>query len=408
MDCASCGHRNRDGARFCAACAAPLSPAVACPACGASQPEGARFCDRCGAALADAPGRPWPAPCPRGRAQAGDGPVRRRPRLDGARRAARRRGVAAGHGPLLLHPLRRRAPLRGHGRQVHRRRRHGGLRGARWPTRTTRGARAWRRSGCSRSWPPTRRSCAPKGLELGVRMGLNSGEVVVGAIGEDGGTAWTALGHPVGLAQRMEQLAAPGAIYLTERTAALVAGHVALRDLGEREVKGVRGPLRVHELMGLGPGARAARRRAGARLHPLRRTRGRAAHARARLRAGVRRGRAGGRGRRRGRGREEPALPRVPRAPARGGDARPARRGPAPHPAPAPAAGRAAAARVLRDRATGTPSGSRATASSTGWPRSTRASRTTCRCSSTCSRCRTPSGLRPGWTPTHGSGGSSR
>ena len=53
MDCASCGHRNRDGARFCAACAAPLSPAVACPACGASQPEGARFCDRCGAVLAE-------------------------------------------------------------------------------------------------------------------------------------------------------------------------------------------------------------------------------------------------------------------------------------------------------------------------------------------------------------------
>ena len=48
-----------------------------------------------------------------------------------------------------------------------------------------------------------------QGLSFSVRMGLNSGEVVVGAIGEDLGMEYTAIGHTVGLAQRMEQLAEP-------------------------------------------------------------------------------------------------------------------------------------------------------------------------------------------------------
>ena len=50
--------------------------------------------------------------------------------------------------------------------------------------------------------------------------------------------AYTAIGHTVGLAQRMEQLAEPGTAYLTEHTAALVEGYLDLADLGEFEVKG--------------------------------------------------------------------------------------------------------------------------------------------------------------------------
>ena len=69
-------------------------------------------------------------------------------------------------------------------------------------------------------------------------MGLNSGEVVVGAIGDDLRMEYTAIGHTVGLAQRMEQLAEPGKVYLTEHTASLVEGYFALTDLGEFQVKG--------------------------------------------------------------------------------------------------------------------------------------------------------------------------
>src|SRR5206468_8170822 len=74
----------------------------------------------------------------------------------------------------------------------------------------------------------------------------------VGAIGEDLGMEYTALGHTVGLAQRMEQLAAADSVFLTQHTASLVEGYLALADLGEFQVKGASRPLRVHELTGIG------------------------------------------------------------------------------------------------------------------------------------------------------------
>jgi class 3 adenylate cyclase len=77
-----------------------------------------------------------------------------------------------------------------------------------------------------------------RGLSFSVRMGLNSGEVVVGKIGEDLRMDYTAQGHTVGLAARMEQLAETRSIYLTEHTAKLVGGYFALRDLGASRVKG--------------------------------------------------------------------------------------------------------------------------------------------------------------------------
>src|SRR5881409_3654255 len=89
-------------------------------------------------------------------------------------------------------------------------------------------------------------------LSFSVRMGLNSGEVVVGKIGDDLRMDYTALGHTVGLAQRMEQLAEPGRPLLTEDTAKLVTGFFALRDLGPSRVKGASEPLRLYELEGPG------------------------------------------------------------------------------------------------------------------------------------------------------------
>jgi adenylate cyclase len=83
-------------------------------------------------------------------------------------------------------------------------------------------------------------------------MGLNSGEVVVGRIGDDLRMDYTAHGQTVGLAARMEQLAAPGSVYFTEQTAKLMPGFFQARDLGSFEIKGMRDPVRVHELEGLG------------------------------------------------------------------------------------------------------------------------------------------------------------
>jgi len=91
-----------------------------------------------------------------------------------------------------------------------------------------------------------------KGLNFSTRIGINSGEVVAGAIGGGGDSAYTAIGHTVGLAQRMEALAEPGKAYLTESTAELARGYLDLSDLGEFEIKGASRPVQVFELAGIG------------------------------------------------------------------------------------------------------------------------------------------------------------
>jgi class 3 adenylate cyclase/tetratricopeptide (TPR) repeat protein len=89
-------------------------------------------------------------------------------------------------------------------------------------------------------------------LEFAVRMGLNSGEVVVGRIGDDLRMDYTAQGHVVGLAARVQQLAPPGGITVTEQTARLAAGFFDFLDRGEQNLKGASVPVRVFELRGPG------------------------------------------------------------------------------------------------------------------------------------------------------------
>jgi class 3 adenylate cyclase/tetratricopeptide (TPR) repeat protein len=90
------------------------------------------------------------------------------------------------------------------------------------------------------------------GLNFSTRIGINSGEVIAGGIGSDGGGDYTAIGHTVGLAQRMEALAEPGKAYLTESAAALARGFLELSDLGQFEIKGASQPVGVFELAGVG------------------------------------------------------------------------------------------------------------------------------------------------------------
>jgi class 3 adenylate cyclase/tetratricopeptide (TPR) repeat protein len=90
------------------------------------------------------------------------------------------------------------------------------------------------------------------GLGFSARMGIHSGEVVVGKIGDDLRMDYTAQGPTVGLAQRMEALASPDSCYLTAATAALAGGYFELEDLGEFPVKGIDEPVGVHRLVGIG------------------------------------------------------------------------------------------------------------------------------------------------------------
>ena len=89
------------------------------------------------------------------------------------------------------------------------------------------------------------------GIDFAARMGINSGAVVVGKIGDDLRMDYTAQGHTVGLAQRMEQVATAHTICLSENTAKGVAGYVTLRDLGPTKIKGATEPVRVFELEGV-------------------------------------------------------------------------------------------------------------------------------------------------------------
>ena len=86
-----------------------------------------------------------------------------------------------------------------------------------------------------------------------IRVGLNSGEVVVRAIGSDLRMDYTAVGQTTHLAARMEQLADPGAIVISPNTLALVEGYVEAKSLGLVPVKGLADLLEIYEVVCAGP-----------------------------------------------------------------------------------------------------------------------------------------------------------
>jgi len=91
------------------------------------------------------------------------------------------------------------------------------------------------------------------GIPIQIRIGLNSGEVVVRAIGNDLHMDYTAVGQTTHLAARMEQMAKPGSILLTPATLRLVEGHVRVSSLGPVSVKGLGETVEVFELTGATP-----------------------------------------------------------------------------------------------------------------------------------------------------------
>ena len=91
-----------------------------------------------------------------------------------------------------------------------------------------------------------------QGVEVQIRVGLNSGQVVVRSIGSDLRMDYTAVGQTTHLAARMEQLATPGTVRLTGETTRLAEGYVEVRSLGPIPVKGLSDPIEVFELTGAG------------------------------------------------------------------------------------------------------------------------------------------------------------
>jgi class 3 adenylate cyclase len=89
-----------------------------------------------------------------------------------------------------------------------------------------------------------------EGVPIQIRVGLNSGEVVVGAIGNDLKMDYSAIGQTVYLASRMEQMATPGTIMLAADNPRLAEGYVQVKPIGPVNVKGMAEPVEVYELAG--------------------------------------------------------------------------------------------------------------------------------------------------------------
>ena len=282
MTCPRCHTENREGARFCRKCGATF--AAVCAGCGTPVEAGSKFCDRCGAPLAATPAPPAAAP-------RFASPERYTPQhlaeriltskaaLEGERKQvtvlfADLKGsmeLLADRDPeearKLLDPVLERmmeavhryegtvnqvmgdgimalfgAPLAHEDHAV----------------RACYAALRMQESVKQYAEEVQRRT----GIPMQIRVGLNSGEVVVRSVGSDLRMDYTAVGQTTHLAARMEQLATGGRSLLTADTLRLVEGYVEVKPLGPVRVKGVDAPIDVYDLVRAGP--RRSRLHAGA------------------------------------------------------------------------------------------------------------------------------------------------
>ncbi len=277
MDCSDCGAENRDGRRFCGDCGAHL--AATCPACGALDEDGARFCGSCGAEIApqigqtqsaaSTPRRVAPDPRSYTPKHLADKILHSKSALEGERKQVTVLFADVTGSTELAETL---DPEEWHGildrffqilaEGVHR------FEGT-VNQYTGDGIMALFGAPIAHE-DHAQRACyaalqlqqeikryadelrVEKGLAFAVRMGLNSGDVVVGKIGDDLRMDYTAQGATVNLAARMQTLADPGKALIAEATARLAEGFFELRDLGETAVRGVSEPVRIFELEGVG------------------------------------------------------------------------------------------------------------------------------------------------------------
>jgi adenylate cyclase len=87
------------------------------------------------------------------------------------------------------------------------------------------------------------------GFPISIRIGINTGEVVVGNMGSSRRLAYTVLGSAVNLAQRLETNAPAGGILISQRTYELVKGEIAAHPVGALKVKGIETPVSAHEVL---------------------------------------------------------------------------------------------------------------------------------------------------------------
>jgi len=275
VSCSSCGHENRAGRKFCVHCGTGLE--LVCPSCGASLEPGERFCGECGRSLAE-PQKPTAASEPRAytpkhlvdRILAEQAAMEARGAVEGERKTItalfadikgsveliealdpeEARGIVDPALQIMMDAVHRYegyvAQSRGDGilglfgaplaHEDHPRRAL--LAAMRMQDEMKRYAEQLRRD---------------KGVTLEIRVGINTGQVVVRSIRKDDlHTDYVPIGHSTNLAARLESLAAPGSILVSEETRKLTEGYFDFRSLGAAHVKGVSDAVELHQLTGLG------------------------------------------------------------------------------------------------------------------------------------------------------------
>ncbi len=265
MNCPSCGHENPEDAGFCGECRAALTGEVECPSCGRSNQPGQRFCHGCGAPVSPPTAQPDRDPRAYTPKHLADKILQSKSAIEGERKQvtvlfADVKGsmeLAEAVDPEEWHAILDRF-FRILADGVHRfegtvNQYTGDGVMALFGAPIAHEDHAQRACYAALHLKDELRRYADelrvgRGLNFGTRIGLNSGEVVVGKIGDDLRMDYTAQGHTVGLAQRMEQIAASESAYLTDGTARLVEGYFQLRSLGQSEIEGVTEPVGVYEL----------------------------------------------------------------------------------------------------------------------------------------------------------------
>src|SRR5216683_2129886 len=265
MRCSSCSSENSTNATFCEQCGARLQ--TICPSCLTPARPAAKFCRSCGASLGDDSTRKGPErPSPTG-VTADDGSHEA---PEGERKAvtalfadikdstAMMRDLDPEEARAIVDPV-----LRLMMDAVHR---YDGyiaqstddgifaLFGAPvahedHPQRALHAAMAMRDA--LRHSDEELKKQGRSGVE--VRIGINTGEVVLRLIHTGGHTEYTPVGHVANLAARMQTVAPTAGIVISEDTRHLVEGYFELRGLGPTEVKGVEEPINVYEVIGAGP-----------------------------------------------------------------------------------------------------------------------------------------------------------
>ncbi len=266
MRCVRCGRDNPAEANSCLGCGAVLG--TDCPACGTALPAAAKFCPECGqpAARPSVPtGSRFTSPDAYTPRHLADKILTSRSALEGERKVvtvlfcdlAGSTGLSERLGPEAMHRLLDRffelalAEVHRYEGTINQFLGDGfmALFGAPLahedhPRRAALAAvavqRALRERGAELG--------VPAGMELAARMGLNTGPVVVGKIGDNLRMDYTAVGDTTNLAARLQQLAEPGSVYAAEATVRAARGAVECEALGVRSVKGRAEPVAVYRV----------------------------------------------------------------------------------------------------------------------------------------------------------------